>query len=205
MRCSCARNSRRCSGEGEEEIRGGGEGGAFRGRASWSIRPAAASVLADLLVRVVMKVTRPPRPGPPRPRTPPKSRAWVARGDRAREPPRREPRSTPCTCFAASRARICFLPRTPCTCFAASRARRCPSPRTPCTGVAPSRARRCLSPGTPCRDTLPDSCRARTSDRSPSPRPLAAASRGPAPWRSARSIVTTLRRALPPGLPPAHS
>ena len=40
---------------------------------------------------------------------------------------------------------------SPCTCFAASRARRCPSPRTPCSNIAASRARRCPSPRTPCR------------------------------------------------------
>ena len=122
---------------------------------------------------------------------------------------------TPCTCFAASRARICSSPRTPCTCFAASRARRCSSPRTPCTSFAPSRARRCSSPRTPCRrvdacrarrflsqgtscsNTLPGPCRARTSRRSPPPRPSADASRGPVPWRNARSDVTRLRRRAP--------
>ena len=129
-------------------------------------------------------------------------------GGRAREPPRREPRGTPCTCisprrarrcssprtpctgFAASRARRLPSPRTPCTCFAPSRARRCLSPRTPCTCVAASRARRSLSPGTPCSNTLPASCRARTSRRFFAPRPRADASRGPRPWRSARSVVT---------------
>jgi hypothetical protein len=94
--------------------------------------------------------TGPLPPGPPRPRTRPKSRAWAARGGRARELPHREPRGTPCTGFAASRARRCPRPRTPCSHVAASRARRCSSPRTPCTGFAASRARRCPSPRTPC-------------------------------------------------------
>ena len=97
---------------------------------------------------------------------------------------------TLCTGVAASRARRCPLPRTPCTCIAPSRARRCSSPRTPYTSFAASRARRCLFPGTPCRDTLPGPCRARTLRRSCPPRPRADASRGPGPWRSARSVVT---------------
>ena len=97
---------------------------------------------------------------------------------------------TPCTGVEPSRARRCSSPRTPCSCVAPSRARRCPSPRTPCTGVAASRARRSLSPGTPCTSTLPCPCRARTSCRSPPPRPSADASRAPGAWRNARSIVT---------------
>jgi hypothetical protein len=115
----------------------------------------------------------------PRPRTP----CTGIAPSRARRCP--SPR-TPCTLFAASRARRCSSRRTPCTRIAASRARRCSSPRTPCTCFAPSRARRFLSPGTPCTNTLPASCRARTSDRSPPPRPNADAFRGPGSWRNAR-------------------
>jgi hypothetical protein len=92
---------------------------------------------------------------------------------------------TPCIDFAASRARRCPSPRTPYTSFAPSRARRCPRPRTPCTRFAPSRARRSPSPGTPCSSTLVWPCRARTPDRSPPPRPTAAAFRGPRSWRRA--------------------
>ena len=62
---------------------------------------------------------------------------------------------TPCTGFAASRARRSTSPRTPCTCFAASRARRCSSPRTPCTCFAASRARRCRAPALLALASLP--------------------------------------------------
>ena len=48
---------------------------------------------------------------------------------------------TPCTCFAASRARRCSRPPLLAVLFDASRARRCPSPRTPsacnCTPALP--------------------------------------------------------------------
>ena len=113
---------------------------------------------------------------------------------------RPEPR-TPCTGFAASRARTGASPRTPCTCFAASRARRSSSPRTPCSCVAASRARRSPSPGTPCSSTLLGPCRARTPDPSPRPRPRADAFRGPRPWRNARWVVTRDPVAAPPGTP----
>ena len=103
---------------------------------------------------------------------------------------------TPCTGFAPSRARRCFLPRPPCTRFEPSRARRCASPRTPCTGLAASRARRSLSPGTPCKSTLPCPSRAGTTDLAvPSPPPSAFACQDSSACRRAfaRSVVLAER------------
>ena len=147
----------------------------------------------------------------------------VRRGGRAREPPGREPRGTPCSCvsasrarrrplprtpcrsIAASRARRCPSPRTPCTCFAPSRARRCSSPRTPCTAFAPSRARRSLFPGTPCKGTLPGSCRARRDTRAhPRRARTSRRFRAPRPRDEPEPRLLVAQPRYRHGEPPAH-
>ena len=82
---------------------------------------------------------------------------------------------------------------TPCSCIAASRARRSSSPRTPCSCIAASRARRSLSPGTPCRGILGCPSRAGTTDLAVSwPPPSAISCQDSSAWRRvlARSGVT---------------
>ena len=73
-------------------------------------------------------------PGPPRPRTRPKSGLGCT-GGRAREPPRREPRGT---AAPASLPPCSQMPRPrSCICFAHSRARRCSRPALLAPGSHP--------------------------------------------------------------------